>query len=47
MSVVFTGRRQIPGIEVGTLLRAHGTASVHKGRLAVFNPIYTLLSSRP
>jgi amino acid transporter len=43
MSVVFSGRRRIGGIETGTRLRAHGTAAIHKGRLAIFNPIYTLL----
>jgi amino acid transporter len=43
MSLVFTGRRQIGSIETGTRLRAHGTAAIHKGRLAIFNPIYTLL----
>jgi Amino acid permease len=47
MSVVFTGRRRIGGIETGTKLRAHGTAAIHKGRLAIFNPVYTLLQGRP
>jgi amino acid transporter len=44
MSVVFVGRRQVGGIDVGTRLRAHGTAADHKGRLAIFNPVYTLLA---
>ena len=44
MSIVFVGRRQVGGIDVGTRLRAHGTAADHKGRLAIFNPVYTLLA---
>ncbi|MGH9210905.1 MAG: OB-fold nucleic acid binding domain-containing protein, partial [Acidimicrobiales bacterium] len=43
VSLVFIGRRQIGGIECGTRLRASGTVSIYKGRLAIFNPIYTLL----
>jgi amino acid transporter len=43
LSVVFSGRRRIAGIATGTRLRAHGIVAIHKGRLAIFNPIYTLL----
>jgi RecG-like helicase len=46
MSLVFMGRRRIGGIEIGTLLRAQGTAAEHAGRLAILNPAYTLLVSR-
>ncbi|MGH9214257.1 MAG: OB-fold nucleic acid binding domain-containing protein, partial [Acidimicrobiales bacterium] len=45
MSVVFTGRHQIGGVDCGSRLRARGTVSIYKGRLAIFNPVYTLLSS--
>jgi amino acid transporter len=43
MSVVFTGRRQIGGVESGARIRVRGTASIYRNRLAVFNPVYTLL----
>jgi hypothetical protein len=43
LSVVFHGRREIPGITVGTQLRVTGTAVDHHGRLAILNPLYTLL----
>jgi amino acid transporter len=46
MSIVFVGRRQIGGLEVGTRIRAKGTAAEHKGRLAILNPAYTLLVTR-
>jgi hypothetical protein len=42
LSVIFLGRRQIGGVEVGTWLRVEGTAAEHGGRLAIFNPRYTL-----
>jgi hypothetical protein len=43
MSIVFVGRAEIPGIDVGTRLRAQGTAATHHGRLAILNPIYELM----
>jgi len=43
MSIVFLGRSKVGGIEVGTRLRAAGVAGQHRGRLAILNPIYTLL----
>jgi amino acid transporter len=46
ISIVFLGRNKIPGIETGTRLRASGTAGQHRGRLAIFNPIYQLLVNR-
>jgi amino acid transporter len=44
MSIVFLGRSKIPGIGVGTRLRAHGIAGQHRGRLAILNPTYELLA---
>jgi amino acid transporter len=44
ISVVFHGRREIAGVSVGTIMRVNGTAIDHHGRLAVLNPLYTLLS---
>jgi len=42
MSLVFLGRSAIPGIDVGTRMRAGGTAGDHHGRLAILNPDYQL-----
>jgi amino acid transporter len=43
ISVVFLGRREIAGIDVGTRMVVEGTVGVHKARLALLNPRYQLL----
>ncbi len=43
ISVVFLGRREIAGMEVGTRMLVEGTVGVHKARLALLNPSYRLL----
>jgi hypothetical protein len=43
VTLVFYGRRGIPGIEPGTRLRATGTVGESHGCLAVQNPTYELL----
>ena len=43
ISLVFHGRREIVGVALGSHIRAMGTVARHRGRLAVFNPTYTLL----
>jgi hypothetical protein len=45
MSLVFLGRSTIPGIEVGGRVRAEGVAAEHRGRLAILNPVYQLLTT--
>ena len=45
MSLVFLGRTKIPGIEVGCRVRAEGVAGQHRGRLAILNPDYQLLTT--
>jgi amino acid transporter len=45
ISLVFHGRRSIGGIELGTAVRAEGTVARHHGRMALFNPVYTLLGA--
>ena len=45
LSVVFHGRREIPGITIGTVLQVTGTAIDHHGRVAILNPAYTLVAS--
>jgi hypothetical protein len=46
LSLVFLGRSEIPGIAIGTRLRAEGTAGDHHGRLAILNPVYQLRPRR-
>jgi hypothetical protein len=46
MSLVFTGRSKLAGVECGTRIRAQGTAAEHRGRLAILNPLYTLIVDR-
>lgn len=43
LTVVFLGRRQIPGIIAGRRLRVHGRVAQRDGRPVVFNPSYELL----
>jgi hypothetical protein len=42
ISVVFFGRRSIPGIEVGARMTVEGMVGEHRGRLALMNPVYRL-----
>lgn len=44
IAVVFLGRRNVPGIEVGTRIVVEGTVSEHHGRLAILNPDYEILA---
>jgi amino acid transporter len=46
LSIVFVGRKEVGGIDVGTRLRAQGTAAERGGRLAILNPAYALLVPR-
>jgi amino acid transporter len=46
MSLVFNGRREIGGMVLGAHVRAEGAVATHRGRLAIFNPVYTLLVPR-
>jgi len=43
ITVVFLGRRSVPGIRLGTQMIVDGRAGSHHGKLAVLNPEYTLL----
>lgn len=42
LSVVFLGRRQVPGIRLGTILAVDGRVGIHHGRLAILNPDYEI-----
>jgi hypothetical protein len=41
---VFLGRKEIPGIRTGTQIVLTGTVGDRRGRLAMLNPAYELLS---
>jgi RecG-like helicase len=43
ITVVFLGRRQIPGIRLGSPLVVEGMVSTIRGQLAIMNPEYQLL----
>jgi amino acid transporter len=43
LSIVFNGRRDIPGLTLGAQIRVEGTVASHRGRLTIFNPVYSLL----
>ena len=43
MTVVFLGRRQMPGLHVGRTVMAEGIVGEHHGRLAMLNPRFELL----
>ena len=42
VTLVFLGRRRIPGIEPGRKILARGRVGRHDGQLAIFNPWYEL-----
>ena len=44
ISVVFLGRRHVPGIRPGTRMVVEGMVGDHAGRLAILNPDYRLLA---
>ncbi len=44
IAVVFLGRREVPGINVGVRLKAQGVVGEHHGQLAMLNPEYEILA---
>ena len=42
LTIVFLGRRHIPGIETGARLAVSGVVGEHNGNLAILNPVYEL-----
>lgn len=44
LRLVFFGRRQLPGVKVGSRLVAEGMVGQHKGTMAMLNPAYELLA---
>jgi hypothetical protein len=45
ITVVFLGRRRVPGIGLGRRLVVEGMAGAHHGKLAILNPDYELLDA--
>lgn len=46
ITLVWLGRRRIPGIEPGRMVRASGRVAVRDGRKVLYNPYYVLQRSR-
>jgi hypothetical protein len=47
ITLVFTGRRHVQGIRLGTIMSATGVAGEHHGMRAMLNPAYQLLHVPP
>jgi RecG-like helicase len=45
VTLVWLGRRQIPGIDCGRALKVWGRISCHEGRRLVYNPRYELMQT--
>jgi RecG-like helicase len=45
VTLVWLGRRQIPGIDCGRTLKVWGRVSCHEGRRLVYNPRYELMQT--
>ena len=43
ITVVFTGRTEVPGVDLGTSLELHGRAGSRRGALALMNPELRIL----
>jgi hypothetical protein len=44
LRVIWLGRRKVPGIEPGTVLRLEGMVMLRDGMPTMFNPRYEILS---
>jgi RecG-like helicase len=42
LTLVFLARRQLAGVQPGTVMRAEGMVGAHQRRLAMLNPVYEL-----
>jgi hypothetical protein len=47
VTIVFTGRRSIAGVALGTIMSITGVVGEHRGTQAILNPSYTLLFVPP
>jgi amino acid transporter len=44
LTALFYGRKRIPGVELGTMIRLHGPVGMRDGRPTMINPAYEILS---
>jgi hypothetical protein len=44
VTLQFLGRREIAGLEVGSILRAEGMVGEQEGTLTILNPSYEILN---
>jgi hypothetical protein len=42
VSLVFSGRARVPGLDIGARCYVEGTSRIEDGRLVLWNPIYRL-----
>jgi hypothetical protein len=42
LTLVFLARRQLAGVQPGTIMKAEGMVGAHQRRLAMLNPVYEL-----
>ena len=47
VTLVWLGRRQIPGIDPGRSIKISGRISCHEGKRVIYNPKYELLPTSP
>ncbi len=47
VTLVFLGRKYIPGIEAGRSLKASGRVAIQDHKITIFNPRYELLPASP
>jgi hypothetical protein len=45
VTLVWLGRRQIPGIDPGRTLKIYGRISCHEGKRLIYNPRYELMDA--
>ena len=45
LTAVFLGRRRLAGVHPGTVVRVHGVAGAHHGKLALMNPEYEIVTT--
>jgi hypothetical protein len=45
VTLVWLGRRQIPGIDPGRTLKVWGRISCHEGKRLIYNPRYELMEA--
>jgi hypothetical protein len=47
LDLLFLGRPEIGGMQLGALVKASGMAAAHRGRLTIINPLFEFLAPAP